>query len=547
MIDTMQDEDLAKADLRNHERLVQQRQPWEATYQEVDARFPNGAGGFNGTQPGAIRGARNYDATHITGNQRFAAAGVAITTPEETGYIKVSFLDEDLMKIPAVKEWCEYAGKRLYAIRHAMHTGFVASANEDWDQLGRYGTSAVWQEARPWGMVYRTLHLSETWIDVDFCGLVDTVHRCFERSARQLEDFFGKENLTPKMRDALATPGKEDTKFKILHVVRPNTGWDEDRLDHRRFPIASRYLAVDEKLFLRRAGYYTMPISVSRHATSAGELYGRSPAIDHMPTINGLNAMRHTTLRAGHKATDPALVFYNDDGVSSLATKPGGISPGFVDEEGRMMIHKVPGGEAGLPWAESMIEQERQTVRTAFVEDFYKILTDPNSRMTTTEVLEVMAKQGVLGRPFASRFAMEKQHPMTNRDLELALQNGQLRDFPPEVKEAGAWPVIAYENPLAAMARAESTAKTRRWLEGAQPLSAIDPGVADVINAEEILRGDAEAMGVPLRYVRPPEEVAALRQKRGEDQKAVADAELIEKTAGASLDLARAGQIAEAA
>ena len=227
MIDTMQDEDLAKADLRNHERLVQQRQPWEATYQEVDARFPNGAGGFNGTQPGAIRGARNYDATHITGNQRFAAAGVAITTPEETGYIKVSFLDEDLMKIPAVKEWCEYAGKRLYAIRHAMHTGFVASANEDWDQLGRYGTSAVWQEARPWGMVYRTLHLSETWIDVDFCGLVDTVHRCFERSARQLEDFFGKENLTPKMRDALARriPSSRSSTWFARIPVGTKTGW----------------------------------------------------------------------------------------------------------------------------------------------------------------------------------------------------------------------------------------------------------------------------------------------------------------------------------
>lgn len=547
MFETMQDEELAKTDLRDHARLKAMRTPWEETWREVDERFPNGAGGFTGTTPGQIRGQRNYDGTAITANQRFAAAGVAITTPEEMDYIRPYFLDENLMKKRRVKLWCEYAGKRLYAIRHAQHTGFVTAANEDWDQLGRYGTSPVWQEATGKGLFYRALHLSQVWIDVDFAGLVDRVHRCYRRSARQLEQQFGLENLSPKMRDCLRDGGNPDAEFEILHVVCPNTGWDRDKLDHRRFPISSRYLAIEEKIYLRRAGYETMPISVSRHSTSAGEIYGRSPAIDTMPAIQGVNAMRLTTLRAAHKAVDPALVFYNDDGVNRLATKPGGMTAGFVDDSGRMMLHRVPGGEQGLPFAVDMIEQERATIRTAFLEEFYKILTDPNSRMTTTEVLEVMAKQGVLVRPYASRYAQEKQHPMTQRDLDLALRAGQLDEFPPEVKEAGAWPMIAYENPLAAMARAEATAKTRRWIEGMQPLAAIDPTVTDVIDAEEIVRGDAEAMGVPTRYVRSPEAIAAIRQRRGEDEQASIDAELIAKTAGASLDLAKAGQISEAA
>lgn len=547
MFETMQDEELAKTDLRDHDRLKAMRMPWESTWREVDERFPNGAGGFTGMTPGQIRGQRNYDGTAIIANQRFAAAGVAITTPEETDYIRPYFTDENLMKSRRVKLWCEYAGRRLYAIRHAQHTGFVSAANEDWDQLGRYGTSPIWQEATGKGMFYRTLHLSEVWIDVDFAGLVDRVHREYEKSARQLAQQFGEENLTPKMRDCLRDGGNPDTKFRILHVVCPNTSWDREKLDHRRFPIASRYLAIEEKIYVRRAGYETMPISVSRHTTSAGEIYGRSPAIDTMPAIQGVNAMRHTTLRAAHKAVDPALLFNNDDGVNRLVSKPGGMNPGFVDDMGRSKVARMPGGEGGLPFAVDMIEQERATIRTAFLEEFYKILTDPNSRMTTTEVLEVMAKQGVLVRPYASRYAMEKQHPMTQRDLDLALRAGQLEEFPPEVKEAGAWPMIAYENPLAAMARAEATAKTRRWIEGMQPLAAIDPSVADLVDAEEIVRGDAEAMGVPTRYVRSPEDIAAIRRKRGEDQQAAIDADQIEKVAGASLDLAKAGQISEAA
>lgn len=546
MIEEWQDEDLAKADLERQARLESIRSPWEETWHEIDDRFPDGAGGFNKLSPGGIRGQRNYDSTHITALERFAAAGVAITTPEEDDYIRPVFLDENLMKQRRVQLWCEYAGRRLKAIRHALHTGFVTSANEDWDQLGRYGTSAVWQEARPAGMIYRCIHLSETWIDVDFAGLVDTVHRKFTRKARQLEQQFGRENLTPKMIDDLTNKSGE-TEFEILHVLLPNTSWDQDKFDHRRFPMASRYLALGEKLYIRRAGYHTMPISVSRHMTSAGEIYGRSPAIKTMPNIRVVNAMKHTGLRAVHKAVDPALVFADDDGITKLSTKPGGLTAGLVDEMGRLKVARMPGGEAGIPYTIDFIQDEREAIRAAFLEDFYKILTDPNSRMTTTEVLEVMSKQGVLVRPYASRYATEKQHPMTQRDLDLSLRSRQIAPIPPEAREAGAWPVIHYENPLAAMARAESSAKSLRFMQALPILAEIDPNVRLRVNTDEMAKGLAEEMGVQARYLRSDEEVAALLDQEEAVKGAAIDAELLEKAAGASVDFAKANQIAQAA
>jgi hypothetical protein len=547
-MEQIQDEALAKADLREHERLVQERMLWESTWREIDERFPDGAGGFNQASPGAVRGQRNYDTTHITANRRFAAAGVAITTPGELDYIRPRFLDRDLMKQRRVQLWCSTAGPRLRAIRHASFTGFGVAVNEDWDQLGRYGTSLVWTDAiASRGMFYRALHLAECWIDVDVAGLVDTVNRKLTRSARQLEQLFGREALTPKMRECLEkADGKENTEFEVLHIVAPNTDWDREKLDWRRMPIASRYLAVDEKLYLRRSGYETMPISCSRHVTSAGEKYGRSPAIEMLPTINGLNAMRHTTLRAAHKAVDPALMFNDDGGVNKLSSKPGGLNAGLVDDMGRPMVHRMPGGENGLPIAEAMIEQERGVVRTAFLEEFYKILTDPNSRMTTTEVLEVMAKQGVLVRPYAHRYETEKQYPMTNRDLDLALRAGQIDPFPPEVLEAGAWPVIDYENPLAAMARAESTAKTMRFVEVLTPLANADPGVMDYLDTDAMVPGIAEEIGVKPSYVRSADQVAAMRAKREANQQAAIDTELLEKTGAATLDFVKASQIAQA-
>lgn len=549
MNEAWQDEELAKADIRHHERLAAERMPWESTWREIDERFPDGAGGFNGASPGALRGGRNYDVTHITANERFAAAGVAITTPEGQDYIKPRFGDPELNKLRSVQLWRERNGPRLYDIRHAQHTGFITAANEDWDQLGRYGTSPLWQEAIPRrGIFYRCLHLSSCWIDVDFAGLVDTVFRRWSATARQLEQQFGRENLTPKMLEALDDPNKQGVTFECQHYVGPNTSWDEDKLDHRRFPVASRYLAVDEKLFLRRAGYHTMPISVSRHATSPGEKYGRSPAMKMLPPINGVNAMRHTTLRAQNKAVDPALIFNNDDGATKLSTKPGGLNPGLVDDMGRPMVHRMPGGENALPIVLADIEAERQVIKTAFLEEFYKILTDPNSRMTTVEVLEVMAKQGVLVRPFASRYQAEKQHPMTNRDLDLALRAGQIEEFPPEVIEAGAWPIVEYENPLAAMARAESTGKTMRFVEYATAITALEQtSAAETVDIDQALREGAAEIGVKPSILRDPKAVEAIRAKRAEDEAAAANAEMFEKAAGGVLDLTKAGELSRAA
>jgi len=549
MDDKLQDEELAKADIRDHERRIGERSPWLNAWREMDERFPDGAGGFNRQSPGAIRGMANYDATHITALERFAAAGVAITTPQEKDYIKPRFANPDLMKIRRVKLWCETAGQRLYAIRHAMRTGFGMAANEDWGQLGRYGTSILWTDVLPdiSGMFYRTLHLSECTIDVDLSGMVNTVDRAMTKRADQLYDFFGFDALTPKMQQAIRED-KPHQEFQILHVVTPNRQYDRETLDWRRFPIASRFLAMDEKLYLRRKGYHTSPLSVARHLTAPNEKYGRSPAMKMAPTIAGLNAMKHTTLRAGHKAVDPALAFNNDDGITRLASKPGGLNPGLVSDRGAMLVQRMPGGENGIPYALEMMEAERTEIRTAFLEDFYKILTDPNSRMTTTEVLEVMSKQGILVRPYASRYETEQQNPMSQRELDLAIRHGQLEDFPPEVREAGAWPIIDYDNMLAAMARAESTAKTLRFIEALTPMAQVDGGaVYDYLDTDAMVPGLAEEIGVKASYVRDPKDVAAMREQRAQKQQEAASIEQIQGAADAYQKIAKGNQLSQVA
>ncbi|MBN8848162.1 MULTISPECIES: portal protein [unclassified Sphingomonas] len=552
----LQDDDLVREHLRNHDRLVSMRAPWESLWREIDERVsPINAGTIGApggeagrlSRAGTVKGARNFDTTAVKSLGRFAAAMSAITVPRNVQYIRLRFQNGDLDKLPEVRRWCERTADRLHAIRYAAHAAFAVQSTKDFRQLGRYGTApfAV-AERKGVGVFYQAIPLAECYIDEDYAGRVDTVHRRRTFGTRQLLQEYGYDALTPKMRDAVDNR-KWEREFEVLQIVCPNADVRADRYDWQGKPIASTHIAIDEKAILRRAGYHLMPICVSRHMSEAGELYGTSPAMEVLPSIRSVNVMKQTILRSAHKMVDPALAFYDDDGITSLVTRPGGLNPGLVDDGGRLLVKPLPTG-SNLPIGIDMVNEERADIQTAFLEDFFKILTDPSDRMTATQVLEMVSKQGVLVAPYAGQYETEKQNPVTQRDLDLAMRAGQVEPFPDVVIEAGAHPLVEYENPLTRMARAEQATGFTRWVEMMTPLAQTDGGaVFDHINTDEAATGLADVLGVQQSWIATPQEVAAKRKAREDAQAAQAGSQQISDIAGAYLDTARANQIAQAA
>lgn len=543
-----QDEATVKRELAALDRNKGERAPYEALWRDIEERvIPMASSGFQAQTVGGRRGSSNFDVTAVQSLGRFAAAMRSITVPKREQYIKLRFADRDLNRLPEVRRWCEAAGDRIYAIRYAPNAGFGTAAFEDFRQLGSYGTAPMWTgELRGKGLFYRALPLHECYLDTDVVGAVDTVRRCFTRTARQLEQMFGNDGLTPKMREALAAD-KGHTEFEILHVVRPNADYAPDRMDWMGKPVLSLTIAIDEKWILQRGGFHSMPISVSRHDTAPGEKYGRSPASNVLPAIMGANVMAQTILRAGHKAVDPALAFYDDDGITSLSTKPGGLNPGLVDPQGRLLVQPIPQG-GNLPLGLELLEQERNVIRGEFLEEFWMLLRqDASVQRSATAVLEIAAKQGALVEPYADRFETEKLNPVTQRDLELALRAGQIEPFPDVVREAGVWPMVLYDNPLSRMARANEAAGFTRWLETMTPMAQLNPGVFDHVDTDEAAPGLAEVMGVRPSWIATPDKVAAKRQARADEQAQQQAPMDMAAVAGAYKDMAQANQIAEGA
>ncbi|HEV2747621.1 MAG TPA: portal protein [Allosphingosinicella sp.] len=544
-MEQLQDEDLVKSDLLRQQEMEAERAPWEPMYRSVERLVdPISGGGFDPTSPGGLRGVDIFDPTAPEGLDRFDAALGAVTVPKNQRWHGLTVLDKDLARLPAVQRWQEHATDRLFACRYAPHVGAGVQFSQDRRQIGSYGTAPLLvDEWKGRGLFYNALHLSECFIDEDFRGRIDTIHRKFELSARQARQMFGEAALPPKIQKALEQERTCGEKFQFLHVVRPNERIERDRLDWRGKPIASRYIAVDEKSLVRNGGYHSMPIAVSRNSTSPRDKYGRSPAMKVLGTIKGVNEMAKTMIRAGHKAVDPALAFYDDGDISKLVTKPGGLNPGLVSPDGHLLVQPIPHG-GNLPFGLDLLQGEREPIKTAFLEEFFKILTNPSDRMTATQVLEMVAKQGVLIQPFADRYETEKLGVMVERELDILMRAGQIDPMPPEMLEAGARPLVVMTNPLAKMARAQEASAFTRWVEiGVQAASAGRPDALDRVNFDKGMPDVGEVLGVRPSWVLSDDELVELRRARAAKEEADALGTVAPKVAGAALDLARANEI----
>jgi hypothetical protein len=242
---------------------------------------------------------------------------------------------------------------------------------------------------------------------------------------------------------------------------------------------------------------------------------------------------------------DPALAYFDDGDISKLVTKPGGLNAGLVNEDGHLLVQPIPSGGNHM-LGRDIQESERAVVKSAFLEDFFRVLTDPGDRWTATQVLEMVATRSVLIAPFADRYETEKVGVLVERVLDILMRAGQIAPMPPEMTEANARPLVYMKNPLARMARAGEAAAFTRWVEiGVQAAGAGRPEALDRVNFDGGMVGVGEVLGVRPSWIVSDDELAALRAQREQKEQAAALAQVVPDAAGAALSLAKANQIGD--
>lgn len=530
--------------LLRQERMADMRGIWDQHWREIAERILPRANYFRVVRnPGDKRTEKVFDATATLALERFAAAMESMLTPRTQRWHKLRVNDPALQEDREVQAYLDAVTQILFQARYAPGANFASQANEAYMSLGAFGTGGVFvDESIGRGLRYRTVHLSELYIQENHQGVVDTVHRRFPMTARQAIQRFGEK--TPK-RIVDAAEKNPEQNFDFVHAVMPREDVQYGRDDFRGMPYASCYVSIEDRQIVSEGGFRTMPYAIGRYVTGPREVYGRSPAMTVLPDIKMLNEMSKTVIRAAHKIVDPPLLLQDDGALQAFDLRPGALNYGGVDEQGRQLVHPLQ-TNARVDIGLDMMEQRRKVINDAFLVTLFQILVDsPN--MTATEAMLRAQEKGALLAPTMGRQQSEFLGPLIERELDILGRAGVLPPMPDVLLEAGGMVDVEYVSPLNRAQRADEGVAIMRTLEAVTPLAQIDPKVMMLFDPEAVARELAEINGVPAKVMRSKEQIAAIEQahaQAAQAQQLLAAAPVVGKTVR---DLAQAQSLANAA
>lgn len=491
-------------------RYETQRALFETYWNEVAERVDPAAANFitRDRSPGEKRTEKLFDSTATIALGRGQAAFESMVTPRTQKWHNLKAVDPALSRSQPVRAYLEDVRDLLFSIRYATTANFANQNSEFIRSFLAYGNAVMYvdEDKTGRGLRYRCYPLAECYFAEDAHGMVDTVHRRFKLTARQLGQFFPNAKFSQSIREAIERGETRD--FHLLHCVKPNDEVNPRRRDYRGMPISSYYFLKEQGEVIEEGGYTSMPYIVSRYRVHAGEVYGRGPAMDVLPAIKTLNEQQKTNLRAGQRMADPPLIASDDGALAPFNMRGGSINYGYMDDQGRALIQPLQMA-SNLPVALEMQEREAGVVRDAFFITLFQILTE-GPQMTATEVLQRMQEKGVLMSPPVGRLQSEGYGKLIERELDLVsrLAGGAfMPEMPMELMEAGGTYEVQYDAPINRAQRAEEGVAILETINIAASLAQFDPGALKVIKAKESLRALAEIKGFPARLLASEDEI----------------------------------------
>jgi|GEM_PF-1950428 len=357
-------------------------------------------------------------------------------------------------------------------------------------------------------------------------GRVDAVYRRFGWSARQIVQEFGagEAAVGKTIWDAYSdNDGRDREKiFEVLHAAVPRNDYAGGRLDARNMPVASVWVAVMDAKVLRESGWPQLRYLVCRWVKAAGEKHGRSPAMTCLPDIKMVNQIERAIIEGAEQVVRPPIL--NPDGAGLISnSRDANGKPVILFRPGSILNYRVnfvapsvkpepfsTGARVdfGLEYAES----KRRIIRAAMFNDLFMVLMDQTHAKTATEVRAILHDQMRLLGPQFGRMKVEFFDALIRINLSIMSEAPHLLGgIPLDLLNLAN---IRYTSTLAlAMEYAEMTAMQDAMVF-LSPFAEIDPTVWDNFSFDEISRGIAEKMALPPRWLKPRDEVRALREAR---------------------------------
>jgi len=517
--------------LKRYRHLTSQRAPWEAEWRECATYIMPRKGSAIGRMPtpGEKQTIRLFDSTAIHANGLLGASLQGNLTSPALRWFRLKMRNEDLNRDHQVQAWLEACANRVYAA--LQQSNWNAETFEVYLDLGAFGTGATFMAEREdgpptdtfRGMLFRSLPIGTYVISEDAEGRVDTLIYTYQLAAGALQQRFGRDALSDRLRTlALNKPSE---MVECLHAVYPRPGGGTSGRVKGKKPWVSCYLVERDKHILEEGDYDQFPFAVPRWTKASGEVYGRGPGHTALPDIKTLNRMTELELRAIAKAIDPPMLARDHGVIGTIRVTPGGVT---VVRDEKALIPFESGAKYQVGQIKS--EQLKAAIRDMFHNGQLQLPT--NQPMTATEIerrYEIMNR--TLG-PTVGRLEYEHTNPVVLRTLSIMASRGALPPAPPIVLEAAAagdhFDIVS-EGPLSRAQKGSDLLAVERSLQVILPMAQSDPSVMDVVKLDEMARIVMEASNVPARAMASDQEVQATREARAKQQQQEQQMQMMER------------------
>ncbi len=492
----------------NLSRLMEKRSTWESHWQEcADYMQPRKAEITKERARGDKRNIQIFDATAIHALELLAASLQGMLTSSANRWFAMRYKEALLNESDEAKEWLEDATDKMYLA--FGRSNFQQEIFETYHDLITFGTSCLMIEEDENDIVrFSSRHIKEFYVEENKKGIVETVYRRFKMPVASAIDKFGLENFS---RDTANLFKKEPfEELELVHVVRPRSIYDENKLDKKNMPYQSVYFEYGSGHIINIGGFKEMPYVVPRYLKSSTEIYGRSPAMNALPDVKVLNKMVETALKAAAKQVDPPLLVPDDSMLSPIRMSAGSLN--YYRSGSRDRIEPLNIGQQ----TSVTLNQENQR-REAIAKTFHidQLLVTANRTMTATEVLQRNEeKMRILG-PVLGRLQSELLQPLILRVFNIMLRN-KLFLQAPEIL-ANQEIDIEYVSPMALAQKGQELQSLMRGLELFGQIGQIAP-VQDYIDEEGLIKQIIRITGLPARMIKSDKEVQMIREQRAAQQ-----------------------------
>ena len=499
---------LARELKSNLSRLMEQRSTWESHWQEcADFMQPRKAEITNERARGDKRNLQIFDATAIHALELLASSLQGMLTSSANRWFSLRYKEDQLNDIDEAKEWLEDVTDKMYTA--FARSNFQQEIFEAYHDLITFGTACMMIEGDEDQILrFSTRHIKELYIQENDKGFIDTVYRRFKIPVHAAVEKFGLENLSLETGKLFKKEPFE--KIELVHVARPRTIYNENKLDKKNMPFQSIYFEFSSGHIIDIGGFKELPYVIPRYLKASTEIYGRSPAMNALPDVKVLNKMVETAMKAAAKQVDPPLLVPDDSMLAPIRMSAGSLN--YYRAGSRDRIEPLNIGQA----TSVTLNQENQR-RDAINKTFHidQLMISSQRSMTATEVIQRNEeKMRILG-PALSRLQSELLQPMILRVFNIMLRN-KLFQVAPEVLSNQEID-IEYVSPMALAQRSQELQSLVRGLELFTQIGQIAP-VQDYIDENGLVKQIINLLGLPAKMIKSDAQVQQVREQRAAAQ-----------------------------